>query len=290
MNRIRLTDLPNQYPSIEDYGKHTDDTIKLEGVYPEKNTIYFKIKPIGSISLDNITVVEGTSFRFILAITNGDSMATNAKLFTSPGFKNDIKASIEENCPYFIRDALKYPFIVHYSLTNSRKLIANLSSGKLPNGKDQVDSDDKIVPGNAFVTMTKYNFISNTGVVDYGKLVKYIDWVVSTPVVLSELDTNNVLPIEKIIASGDYSKTSFSVPSLPPISNGDSDMSYQPGTGGGTGAGTGNGTGTGTGGGNIGQTGGGNPLAGGTGESSGNSGSGRDLTPDTGVGPKGYQL
>lgn len=284
MKRIKLAELANQYPTIESYIKHSNDTIRLEGIYPDKNVIYFKISPIGVITLDSIAVIEGTSFNFILAITNGDSLASNAKLFTSQYFKSEIQKSIDENNPYFIRDVLKIPYLIHYSLTNNRKLVNNLSTGKLPNGSPELDSDGNQIPANQFVSISKYNFINSNGTVDYTKLVKYIDWVVSTPVAISEIDTNNVLPINKILSDSDYTKTSFQVPQLPSVISGDSyGITYTGGSGvsnslggsstSGGGAG-GNGNGTGVTGGNPADT--TNP---------------NDNTPDTGVGVKGgYQL
>lgn len=295
MKRIKLAELANQYPTIESYIKHSTDTIRLEGIYPDKNVIYFKISPIGVITLDSIAVIEGTSFNFILAITNGDSLASNAKLFTSQYFKSEIQKSIDENNPYFIRDALKIPYLIHYSLTNNRKLVNNLSTGKLPNGSPELDSDGNQIPANQFVSISKYNFINSNGTVDYTKLVKYIDWVVSTPVAISEIDTNNVLPINKILSDSDYTKTSFQVPQLPSVISGDSyGITYTGGSGvpnslGGSSTSGGAG-GTATGGSNNGAGGNGN----GTGVTGGNPAdtvNPTDKTPDTGVGPKnGYQL
>lgn len=285
MKRIELKELVNQYPTIESYVKHSDDTIRLEGVYSEKNVIYFKIKPVGSISIDSIQTIEGTSFQFILAITNGDSMATNAKLYTSPSYKLELQKSLLELNPYFIRDSLKYPFIVHYPLTNSRKLVNNLAMGKTPDGKDIKDANGKVMNGTEFVTMNKYHYIDRSGNVDYTKLVKYIDWVVSTPIAISELDTNNVLPINKLLSQDDYTKTPFTVQLIPPVDSTSPDSYQWQDFGGSTGGG-----GTATGGSNNGAGGDGN----GTGVSGGNPAdttNPNDNTPDTGVGAKGgYQL
>ena len=219
MKKIDLVDIGNQYPSIESYKKHTDDTIRLEGIYNKKNIIYFKIKPIGTVNIDSITTLPGISFRFILAITNGTNMATNAKLYTSVGYKKDIIESVTENNPYFVRDALKLPYIVHYALPNTVKLVTNFVQGKTGTGTPDLDSDGKQKSAVEFVSISKYNFIERNGTIDYEKLVRYIDWVTSPPIILSEIDTNNVLPIGKVLADSDYTKQPYSVPVIPTIIN-----------------------------------------------------------------------
>ena len=61
MQYVSLSRVPNRYPSISNYTKFKDDVVLLNGLYPERNKINFKLP-----KYDDITPVDNTSFRFLL--------------------------------------------------------------------------------------------------------------------------------------------------------------------------------------------------------------------------------
>ena len=112
MEYITLSKLINRYPSIGNYVSKLAGSIKLNGIYPTKNFIDFKISPVNNIKLDDIQSVDNTKFQFVLGIKNKSSETTTFKYFTSPDFFKKLQESINEPNPYFILQALKKEFIV----------------------------------------------------------------------------------------------------------------------------------------------------------------------------------
>lgn len=100
MQYVSLSKLPNQYPNVSKYTLFQEKTVLLNGVYPEKNKINFKLP-----EYSDITPVRGTTFRFVLAIA-ADEKDTNPRLFTSKPFYDDIKIAYKVNNPYFPIQAL----------------------------------------------------------------------------------------------------------------------------------------------------------------------------------------
>jgi hypothetical protein len=176
MEYYRLYDLRNQYPSISNYVTTYPGKVNLIGSYPETNTL-----PIDVKSLEGIKFVKDTKFRFVLKIKEKQT-DTNGVLYTSEKYFKNLEASLKESNPYFVNSSLNDVYIVEIfteSLTNLFTTFLN--------------------PENAAgVSVNKNNFINNNKSIDYGALVKYIDWVVSQAT-LSDIDSSGVIPSEKLI-------------------------------------------------------------------------------------------
>jgi hypothetical protein len=101
MQYVSLSRIPNQYPTLKgNYTLFKDTTVLLNGVYPEKNKINFKLP-----EFKDITPIQNTTFRFVLAVT-ADEKDTNPRFFTSKPFYDDIKIAYKVNNPYFPIQAL----------------------------------------------------------------------------------------------------------------------------------------------------------------------------------------
>ena len=101
MQYVSLSRIPNQYPTLKgNYTLFKDTTVLLNGVYPEKNKINFKLP-----EFKDITPIQNTTFRFVLSVT-ADEKDTNPRFFTSKPFYDDIKIAYKVNNPYFPIQAL----------------------------------------------------------------------------------------------------------------------------------------------------------------------------------------
>ena len=227
MELISLSKLVNKYPTIGNYVAKVAGSIKLNGIYPLKNFIDFKISPVNNIKLDDIQSVDNTKIQFVLGIKNKPSETTPFKYFTSPDFFKKLQDSVNEPNPYFILQALKKEFIVEYSLEADIDILKDLS---------KLEKDDN-------VKVKNHLWFLENGNVDYKKLVQYIDWVVSTPKVL---DTENlgVIPVSEILSKSDFEIEKLKLKELP------KSVMAVTNTGGGNGGGnSGGGSGAGSGGG-----------------------------------------
>ena len=202
MEYITLSKLINRYPSIGNYVSKVAGSIKLNGLYPKKNFIDFKISPVNDIKLDDIKSIDNTKFQFVLGIKNKSSDTCPFKYFTSPSFFKKLLDSINEPSPYFILQALKKEFIVEYSLEDDIKMLNDLV---------KLEKEDN-------VKFKNHLWFLEDGSVDYKKLIQYIDWVVSTP---NPLDTTNlgVIPISSILTKADYKIEKLKLQELPPSQN-----------------------------------------------------------------------
>jgi hypothetical protein len=198
MEYISLSKLVNKYPTIGNYVAKVAGSIKLNGIYPTKNFIDFKISPINNIKLDDIQSIDNTTFKFVLGIKNKSSERTPFKYFTSPDFFKKLQESINEPNPYFILQALKKEFIVEYSLEDDIKILKDLV---------KLEAEDN-------VKFKNHLWFLGNGNVDYKKLVQYIDWIVSTP---TQLDATNlgVLPVSNILTKADYEIEKLKLTELP---------------------------------------------------------------------------
>lgn len=96
MQYVSLSRLPNQYPTLKNnYVPYKERVVLLNGVYPERNKINFKLP-----EFKDITPINDTTFRFVLAIA-ADENDNSPKLFTSKPFYDDIKIAYKVNNPYF---------------------------------------------------------------------------------------------------------------------------------------------------------------------------------------------
>ena len=120
MEYIILPLLDNKYPNFRNYNKEATGDVILSGIYADKNKLSFKLP-----SLDNITKVYGTTFRFIISVSI-DNKDKNPKYFTSDEYYSDLEASIDEANPYFINYSIFTPFIVNVSIKDAIDLFAKL--------------------------------------------------------------------------------------------------------------------------------------------------------------------
>ena len=158
MEYRRLVQLDNTYPSIKNYkAGSAPDVFVLNGLYKE-NSVEF-----GLITLDKVTWVANTKFRFILAIKNSDE-DKNPLLYTSEEFYNDLKESYKEPNPYLSIGAFNPPFIVTYTIKQLLKLFETL--------KPAEETD--------LVFISRNIYFNDKSEIDYEALVDYIDWCVDT--------------------------------------------------------------------------------------------------------------
>jgi hypothetical protein len=200
MEYITLSKLINRYPSIGNYVSKVAGSIKLNGIYPTKNFIDFKISPINNIKLDDIQSIDNTTFKFVLGIKNKSSETTPFKYFTSPDFFKKLQESINEPNPYFVLQALKKEFIVEYSLEDDITILKDLV---------KLEVEDS-------VKFKNHLWFLGNGNIDYKKLVQYIDWIVSTP---TQLDATNlgVIPVFDILTKADYEIKKLKLTELPKL-------------------------------------------------------------------------
>ena len=166
---------PNVYPSIDNYGRTLDGNFAVVGNYEKDN-----VKPYTNPNLNDIEVIENTSFRFILAIK--ESMVSDeTRYFTSQPFYDDLLISITENNPFFINNALNDNLFIRVTLDKQIALFNDL----------------KLIDLGTGVKQNQNLFLVADNTIDYITLIQYIDWVVSS-VNPSDDDNNGVLPAEKI--------------------------------------------------------------------------------------------
>ena len=187
MEYKRIYLLDNQYPNAQSYKDSTarPDIVTLFGKYPEKNSLDFSIP-----SIKDLKWVADTNFRFILAIfkTYED---TNPVYYTSMDYWVDIKDAIATNQPYFpqaIFDSTNIVSVVVEDFVNVYK-------------------QSSAIETNAFVSVRMNLFIKTDGGTLYDNLVRYIDWMVSSP---SPLDTDNFgVLVPESIAGWDVLKGNY---------------------------------------------------------------------------------
>jgi hypothetical protein len=218
MEYVSIFNLPNQYPSINNYIKQATGNVKLEGLYIsdpnyyelfarnngnvnsvdyQYNSIIFD-KP--EIPLNKIVTVPKTSFSFVLAVKNNSS-DTVPRYFTSEQFFTKLKNSAEDGNPYFIGRALNTEFLVEYNLEESVKIVKDLLMDEM---------EDNVTLGN-------HIFIKSDNSIDYNKLVEYIDWLVA-PISPNDSVNGGVIKSEQLI-NYDFTVKKLDLPSLPDSPN-----------------------------------------------------------------------
>jgi hypothetical protein len=171
MEYIGINNLLNKYPDVNSYKKNSLESIELKGVFPQ-NKIDFEIPP-----LEEIEVVDGTSFRFVVALRYDREDVDIIGLYTSPVFYTEMVTSINENNPYFIKVALTPSLIVSFNINDITYTFNTLTEAELELNVD-MQRNIFLLPNN------EYNF---------DEIIKYIDWIVSRPV-LGEFGEKSVLP------------------------------------------------------------------------------------------------
>jgi hypothetical protein len=137
------------------------------------------------------TADNGTSKTRIFSdikIVNNET--TSTKLFCSSQYFQNLTSAKSSGNPYFINFSFKPEFIVEVNSIQLIELMDSFLDAELVNG----------------VLMKRNNFITD-GNIDFEKLIKYVDWVVSKPK-LSEIDTNGVIPANLLCEyeKGDFNK------------------------------------------------------------------------------------
>ena len=183
MDYKNIYDLSDTYPDPTKYSSKRVKNMRLSGKYVEVNYIDFDIP-----SVEDITLVPGTTFRFILVIK--DSAADfEPKYYMSDSFYNDIEISQIENNPYFIRAALKDIFAVTITLDKQIELFNTIKLLDIAAGVKTYK--------NLFIGLGDDN-TTGGNVIDYEGLVRYVDWVVGPVNPLDNDGTDGVLPVSKI--------------------------------------------------------------------------------------------
>lgn len=175
--------LLNKYPNRESYKKDSLETIVLNGVYPQ-NKLEFEIPPLGEIE-----VIDGTQFRFVIALRNDRDDVDIIGLYTSPTFFTEMVTSINENNPYFTQNGVNPQFLVSFYINEI-----------IPDYIEYTELEKEIG-----VEVSRNIFLLNNGEYNFDELIKYIDWVVSKPA-LNERTVNAVLPVPTL---GDYQYREF---------------------------------------------------------------------------------
>lgn len=170
-----LANLENTYPQPGNYIPNKSFVsdpinkkaqINLFGQYADKNKLPFTTK-----TLSDLKFVEGTNFRFILAIFK-DYEDTNPVYYTSEQYYNDLQSALIEGNPYFLQASF-----------DSRNIISFVYEDVLRIHKSMRDLEYK-----SRIDFRSNIFITSGSVVNYDNLVTYIDWVVDKP---SPLDDDN---------------------------------------------------------------------------------------------------
>ena len=182
MEYISLTSLQNKYPTTLNYETGVDKKVRLFGAYRLLNKLVFS-EP--KIKLDVVEKIDGTSFNFVIGIKNKDADSFPSKYFTSPQYYNKLKLSANQSNPYFINRALDDKNIVIFSLEETIKNLKGLQ-----------ESEKKDL-----VTLPIHIYLDGDGKVDYEKLIKYINWLVS-PVASADAVNGGVL-LEKSLGGSD---------------------------------------------------------------------------------------
>lgn len=166
---------PNLYPNVDNYGKTLDGSVSLVGRYESDNIVSFNIP-----KLTDLEIIDNTTFKFVLAIKESE-ISDETRYFVSPPFFDDLLASIAENNPYFINNALNENLFIKVTLDNQIKLFNDL----------------KLIDLGTGVKQNQNLFLLADNTIDYITLVQYIDWVIGKVNPLDD-ENNGVLPAEKI--------------------------------------------------------------------------------------------
>ena len=150
--------------------------INLFGRYADKNVLPFTTK-----TLKNLNYVEGTNFRFILAIFKNYN-DTSPAYYTSQTYYNDLNAALIEGNPYFLQASFDSANIVSFVYED----VVNIAKNAVPlELKSRVDFRTNI-----FITNGSFE-------VNHSNLVRFIDWLVDKPSPVDDVN-DGVLQAETI--------------------------------------------------------------------------------------------
>jgi hypothetical protein len=147
--------------------------INLFGKYADKNVLPFTTK-----TLKNLNFIEGTNFRFILAIFK-DYNDVAPVYYTSQNYYNDLNSALIEGNPYFLQASFDDANIVSVVYEDAVNIAKNLVPLEL---KSRIEFRTNI-------------FVSNGSFdVNYGNLVRFIDWLVDTPSPVDDINQGVLHP------------------------------------------------------------------------------------------------
>jgi hypothetical protein len=174
MEYKNLSNLENAYPQPGNYILNRADKSmsNLYGIYPDKNKLDFKLP-----SLADIKSVEGTNFRFILAIFK-DYKDTKPVYYTSEKYLIDLKAAQVEGNPYFLQSSFSNSNIVSYVYEDVIKMTESMRTLEM---KSRIDFRINV-------------FAGVSGSVEYDNLVTYIDWLVDKQSPLDDINFGVLQP------------------------------------------------------------------------------------------------
>lgn len=160
MSMSNIQDIQNKYPSVNSYKTTTDTIVTLFGKFPV-NSI-----DIETFSLDNINVIDDTSFESIISVVEDESF----KLFTSFPFFKKLEESKNSNNPYLIAEVLQPENILTINLDSIKELHSTLKN-----------LEEKLSDTTSYfsVNVRQHIFINSIGEIDYVELIRYIDWALS---------------------------------------------------------------------------------------------------------------
>jgi hypothetical protein len=179
MEYKKLTQLTNTYPQPGNYITTEKDIVTLYGIYDSINKREFTTE-----DLSRLKVVDGTTFKFILSIKVGNRAP---ELYTSKFYYALLESSKTESNPYFVNFSFKDVYVIDYT-------IDSVTYAKF---EEMVSAEKDVGVNMKTNNFIDYNKEAGSSSIDYIKLVKYIDWAVSSPK-LEEVDTDNVIPAEKL--------------------------------------------------------------------------------------------
>ena len=174
MEYKNLSNLENTYPQPGNYirNKADNSVSNLYGIYADKNKLDFKLP-----DLTNLKSVEGTNFRFILAIFK-DYTDTKPVYYTSEKYLIDLKAAEVEGNPYFLQSSFSNSNIVSYVYEDVIKMMESMRPLEF---KSRIDFRINI-------------FAGISGSVDYDNLITYIDWLVDKQSPLDDINFGVLQP------------------------------------------------------------------------------------------------
>ena len=196
MEYTRLNNLQNTYPQTGNYisdqflslsrasgllqyesnQAQEKAKINLFGRYADKNVLPFTTK-----TLKNLNYVEGTNFRFILAIFK-DYNDTNPVYYTSQTYYNDLNSALIEGNPYFLQASFDSANIISFVYDEAVNIVKAAVPLEL---KSRIDFRTNI-----FITNGSFD-------VNYNNLVRFIDWLVDKSSPLDDIN-QGVLSAETI--------------------------------------------------------------------------------------------
>ncbi len=177
MDYIRLPELVNTYPQPGNYIRQSKDKTALFGIYSDVNKLDFDLP-----NIDDIKIINNTTFRFILAIRKNKS-DKDVKYYTSRRYLLDLRESQAEGNPYFSQFSLLPNYIVTVEWETFELLFGDLYPIEFKQG----------VLMSVNNSIQRLNPESEITSVNYELIGRYVDWLVSVENP-DDLSSDGVIP------------------------------------------------------------------------------------------------